>query len=325
MRSIAVLTVAAAEVASVGVDVAVETEADVVEEIAMMVDLISLQKQLTIVGTTQNPMTDGTTTPTVRLIESRQPNPMTARNAHADVVAAEVADATAMKDNGTTKRSPTVTAMMRGATPMAIATTIADAMTVHAMKQIAQAEAKDLVEVVIVARAAKAMHVMRVLLAPRVTIAVGAEEVTAPKVMSDRNVQDVVAAAAVHADRMIRFRPFRDTAKCRLGTMRSQESFRPTSRATVVDQEAARAVDVDDLVPVEVEVETLALEITPVLTEAEETTLAQVEAAATTLDLVEAEAITLVLTEAATRVPAAEAPAAMGAKVGQVPTCPSLK
>lgn len=299
-------------------DVAVETEADVVEEIAMMVDLISLQKQLTIVGTTQNPMTDGTTTPTVRLIESRQPNPMTARNAHADVVAAEVADATAMKDNGTTKRPPTVTAMKRGAALMAIATTIADAMTVHAMKQIDQAEANDLVEVAIAARAAKAMHVMRVLLVPRVTIAVGAEEVIAPNVTSVRNARGAVAdEVAVHADRMIRFRPFHDTAKYRLGTMRSQESFLRTSRATVVDQETARAADVDEGVLAPVEAETRALEITQVLTVAEETTLVLVEAETVTLVPTEVEAATRALTVAATPVLAAEIPDAIADKIGR--------
>ena len=57
-KSIAVLMDAAAEVASVVVAVAEETEVD---EVATMVDLISLRKQLKIVGTTQSPMADGTT------------------------------------------------------------------------------------------------------------------------------------------------------------------------------------------------------------------------------------------------------------------------
>ena len=287
-KSIAVLMDAAAEVASVVAAVAVETEADVVDEIAMMVDLISPQKQPKIVGITQSPTADGITMPTILLIAgsvigSRQQNLVIARNARAVVVAAEVVDATAMKDNGKTKRSPTATAMMRGATE----TTIAGAMTVHVMKEIAQAEANDLVEVAIVAHVAKAMVVMIVHLvtsdlpALRATIAV---------------VVEGEGEAAVHADRMIRFQAFHDTAMCRLGTMRSPASSHPTSRAIVVDQEVARAADVGDRVPVEVGVETLTLEIIPVLTEAEETTLVQIEA----------EATTRVLTEVATRVPAEE-------------------
>ena len=289
-KSIAVLMDAAAEVASVVAAVAVETEADVVDEIAMMVDLISPQKQPKIVGITQSPTADGITMPTILLIVgsvigSRQQNLVIARNARAVVVAAEVVDATAMKDNGKTKRSPTATAMMRGATE----TTIAGAMTVHVMKEIAQAEANDLVEVAIVAHVAKAMVVMIVHLvtsdlpALRATIAVVVEG-------------EGEAEAAVHADRMIRFQAFHDTAMCRLGTMRSPASSHPTSRAIVVDQEVARAADVGDRVPVEVGVETLTLEIIPVLTEAEETTLVQIEA----------EATTRVLTEVATRVPAEE-------------------
>ena len=335
---------AAAEVASVVAAVAVETEADVADEIATMADLISLRKQPTTVGTTQNLTTDGTAMQTIRLIavgmiESRQRNPMIARNVPVVVVAAEVVGATAMKDNGKTKRPLTATVMMGGAVLIEIGTTIADAITARVMKGIAQAEAKDLVAVAIVARAAKAMHAMivrlvtSVLPAPRATIAVGVEEVI---VTSVRNAQGAaVVVAAVHAGRMIRFQAFHDTATCRLGTMRSQESFRPTSRATVVDQEAAHVAAVDEGVLAPVGAETLVPEITPVRTVAEETTLAQVEAAAitlvlteveaTTLDLVEAEEITLVLTEAATLVPAAEAPAAIGAELGQVPTCPSLK
>ena len=342
-KSIAVLMDAAAEVASVVAAVAVETEADVADEIATMADLISLRKQPTTVGTTQNLTTDGTAMQTIRLIavgmiESRQRNPMIARNVPVVVVAAEVVGATAMKDNGKTKRPLTATVMMGGAVLIEIGTTIADAITARVMKGIAQAEAKDLVAVAIVARAAKAMHAMivhlvtSVLPAPRATIAVGVEEVI---VTSVRNAQDaVVAVAADHVDQKV-FQAFHGTATCRLGTMRSQESFRPTSRATVVDQEAAHVAAVDEGVLAPVGAETLVPEITPVRTVAEETTLAQVEAAAitlvlteveaTTLDLVEAEEITLVLTEAATLVPAAEAPAAIGAKVGQVPTCPSLK
>ena len=143
---------------------AVETEADVVEEIAMMVDLISLPKQPTIAGTTQNPMADGTTKPTIRLIasktiENRPQIPMIALDVRAVVVAAGAVDVIVMKDSGTTKKSPTATVMMRGASQMAT-TAIAVVMMVRAMKRIAQAEANDLVEAAIVVRAAKAMHVM---------------------------------------------------------------------------------------------------------------------------------------------------------------------
>ena len=340
VKSIAVLMDAAAEVASVVAAVVVETEADVVDEIATMAGLISLQKQPKIVGTIQSQMADGTTMPTIRPIGSRRQKPMIARNVRVVAVAVEVVDAIVMKANGKTKRPPTVTVMMGGTTPIAIGTAIADAIAAHVMKVIAQAETKDLVavEVAIVAHVAKTMHVMIVhpvtndLPAPRATIEAGVEEVI---VTSVRNAQDaVVAVAADHVDQKV-FQAFHGTATCRLGTMRSQESFRPTSRATVVDQEAAHVAAVDEGGLAVVGAETLVPEITPVRTVAEETTLAQVEAAAitlvlteveaTTLDLVEAEEITLVLTEAATLVPAAEAPAAIGAELGQVPTCPSLK
>ena len=197
-KSIAVLMDAAAEVASVVVAVAEETEVD---EVATMVDLISLRKQLKIVGTTQSPMADGTTMLTirriaVRTIESQQQNPMIARNVRVVVVAAEVVDATAMKGNVKTKRPPTATVMMGGAVPIEIETAIADAITKRVMKGIAQAEANDLVavEVAIVAHVAKTMHVMIVhpvtndLPAPRATIEAGVEEVI---VTSVRNAQDL--------------------------------------------------------------------------------------------------------------------------------------
>ena len=143
-------------------------------------------------------------------------------------------------------------------------------------------------------------------------IVVGVAEVV---VTSAPNVLDaVVAVVAARADPRVRFRAFHDTATCRLGTMRSQASFPPTSKATVVDQEVARAGDVVGRVPVEVEVETLAPEITPVPTEVEETTQVQVEAETTTLDLAEVEATTPVLTEVETQVRAAETPDAIAAK-----------
>lgn len=322
-KSIVVQMDAAEDVSvAVGVAAAVETEADVVDGIEMMADLILLPKQPKIVGTTQNPTVAGMTTSTIlliaiRVIESRQQIPVIARNVRAVVEAAEGAAVIAMKDNGTTKRPPTVTATMRGAIP----TTIADVMTVHAMKRIARAEAKDLVEAATVAHVAKATDVMiahPTASAVKVKIAVVVAEAI---VMIARNVQDaVVVEAAVHADPMIRFRPFHGTVKCRLGTMRSRESFRRTSRATAVDQEAAHAADAVEEVQVPVEVATLAAEITQVLIAAGETAIAAEEA--TTLDLIEAEATILVPTEVVIRVPAEEIPAAetqaaIGARVAR--------
>ena len=367
-KSTVVLTNAAAEAESVAVDVAVATEADEVVEIAMIVDLISPLKQLKIAGTTQNPMTAGTTIPTIRLItirtiESRHLSQMIARNVRAGVVAAEVADAIAMKDketiNAVGKRSRPVTAMTRGATQVAIAMTIAAVMMGHAMTPIGQAEAKEVVEVAIVAHVEKATDVMivqrvpNVPLALRATIAVAAvtvEEAIARSMMIVLNVRGaVVAVVADNADRMIRFQPFHDTVKCRLGTMRSQESFHRTSRATAVDQETARAVDVDDQVLVPAEAETQDPETTQVLAVAEATAQGLIGAEMTTLAPTEAEAtilvpsgaeqairqaaeeeITPVLTEAAIRalaeeIPEAEVPAAIAAKVGSlvrlIPTC----
>jgi hypothetical protein len=352
----------------VAVDVAVATEADVVVEIAMIVDLISPLKQLKIAGTTQNPMTAGTTIPTIRLItirtiESRHLSQMIARNVRAGVVAAEVADAIAMKDketiNAVGKRSRPVTAMTRGATQVAIAMTIAAVMMGHTMTPIGQAEAKEVVEVAIVAHVEKATDVMivqrvpNVPLALRATIAVAAvtvEEAIARSRMIVLNVQDaVVAVVADNADRMIRFQPFHDTVKYRLGTTRSQVSFHRTSRATAVDQETARAVDVDDQVLVPAEAETQDPETTQVLAAAETTAQGLIGAEMTTLAPTEAEAtilvpsgaeqairqaaeeeITPVLTEAAIRalaeeIPEAEVPAAIAAKVGSlvrlIPTC----
>ena len=97
VKSIAVLMDVAAEVASVVAAVVVETEADVVDEIAMMAGLISPQKQPKIVGTIQSQMADGTTMPTIRLIVgsvigSRRQKPMIARNVRVVAVAVEVVD-----------------------------------------------------------------------------------------------------------------------------------------------------------------------------------------------------------------------------------------
>ena len=184
----------------------------------------------------------GTTILTILLItiktnESQRRIPVIARNVHAVAVVAEVADAIVMKDKETINAMPkkfrAAAAMTRGAIRMvirmAIAMTIVAAVTDHAMSPAAQMETNDLVEVAIVAHAEKTIHATSVRLvvidrlATRATTAVGVAEAIGPNVMSVRNVQGVVVAVAVdHVDRMIQFRRFHDTAKCQLGTMRSQ-------------------------------------------------------------------------------------------------------
>ena len=237
-----------AEAVAVAVGVAAEeTAVDVVDKIAMAVDLISLQKQPTIVGITQNLMKRGTTTPIISLIaikanESRRLIPKIVLNVRGDVVADAVEDAIETKDNVKTKRSPTVSAMTSGITLMGEVTTT-DVMTVRAMMLIVLAGANAPVEDAVVVHAERVMrvtivrhamiahHVMPALRATHVqlvekeTIAVGdREEAIALNVENVRNDQDVVVAvAAVHAalKRAIRFLPFHDTAKCRLGTTQS--------------------------------------------------------------------------------------------------------
>lgn len=284
----AIAVVANAEVVAA---VAVEAEADAEGKIVMMVDQISLPRQRMIVGIILNRTTAGRTTPTIRLIatrkiESRRQNLRIVPDARAVAVVAEVEVevevAIEMRDNGTAKKSPTAVVMD------------------EAMSQIVPAETADLVEVAVADRAVvKTTPAMSGLLAQRATIALDAAEVIDQNVTSILNARGVVVAAAAHADQMIRYREFHDTATYRLGTMRSRESSHPTSKATVVDPVAALKEDGDDRIHLAVvAVETLDLVDQEVITPVQ----------------IEVMAATTVLTEAATQALGVETPVAIAAR-----------
>ena len=271
--------------------VAVEAEADAEGKIVMMVDQISLPRQRMIVGIILNRTTAGRTTPTIRLIatrkiESRRQNLRIVPDARAVVAEVEVEVAIEMRDNGTAKKSPTAV-VMDGAMP-------------RAMSRIVPAETADLVEGAVADRAVvKTTPAMSGLLAQRATIAVDAAEVIDQNVTSVLNARGVVVAAAAHADQMIRYREFHDTATYRLGTMRSRESSHPTSKATVVDPVAALKEDGDDRIHLAVvAVETLDLVDQEVITPVQ----------------IEVMAATTVLTEAATQALGVETPVAIAAR-----------
>lgn len=281
--------IAVAANAEVVAAVAVEAEADAEGKIVMMVDQISLPRQRMIVGIILNRTTAGRTTPTIRLIatrkiESRRQNLRIVPDARAVVAEAEVEVEVAveMRDNGTAKKSPTAVVMD------------------EAMSQIVPAETADLVEVAVADRAVvKTTPAMSGLLAQRATIAVDAAEVIDQNVTSVLNARGVVVAAAAHADQMIRYREFHDTATYRLGTMRSRESSHPTSKATVVDPVAALKEDGDDRIHLAVvAVETLDLVDQEVITPVQ----------------IEVMAATTVLTEAATQALGVETPVAIAAR-----------
>lgn len=285
--------IAVAANAEVVAAVAVEAEADAEGKIVMMVDQISLPRQRMIVGIILNRTTAGRTTPTIRLIatrkiESRRQNLRIVPDARAVAVVAEVEVEVAieMRDNGTAKKSPTAV-VMDGAIP-------------RAMSRIVPAETADLVEVAVADRAVvKTTPAMSGLLAQRATIAVDAAEVIDQNVTSVLNARGVVVAAAAHADQMIRYREFHDTATYRLGTMRSRESSHPTSKATVVDPVAALKEDGDDRIHLVVgAVETLDLVDQEVITPVQ----------------IEVMAATTVLTEAATQALGVETPVAIAAR-----------
>ena len=287
--------IAVAANAEVVAAVAVEAEADAEGKIVMMVDQISLPRQRMIVGIILNRTTAGRTTPTIRLIatrkiESRRQNLRIVPDARAVAVVAEVEVevevAIEMRDNGTAKKSPTAVVMD------------------EAMSQIVPAETADLVEVAVADRAVvKTTPAMSGLLAQRATIALDAAEVIDQNVTSILNARGVVVAAAAHADQMIRYREFHDTATYRLGTMRSRESSHPTSKATVVDPVvdpvAALKEDGDDRIHLAVvAVETLDLVDQEVITPVQ----------------IEVMAATTVLTEAATQALGVETPVAIAAR-----------
>ena len=281
--------IAVAANAEVVAAVAVEAEADAEGKIVMMVDQISLPRQRMIVGIILNRTTAGRTTPTIRLIatrkiESRRQNLRIVPDARA--VVAEVEVAVEMRDNGTAKKSPTAV-VMDGAMP-------------RAMSRIVPAETADLVEVAVADRAVvKTTPAMSGLLAQRATIALDEAEVIDQNVTSVLNARGVVVAAAAHADQMIRYREFHDTATYRLGTMRSRESSHPTSKATVVDPVAALTEDGDDRIHLAVvAVETLDLVDQEVMTPVQ----------------IEVMAATTVLTEAATQALGVETPVAIAAR-----------
>ena len=283
--------IAVAANAEVVAAVAVEAEADAEGKIVMMVDQISLPRQRMIVGIILNRTTAGRTTPTIRLIatrkiESRRQNLRIVPDARAVVAVAEVEVAVEMRDNGTAKKSPTAV-VMDGAMP-------------RAMSRIVPAETADLVEVAVADRAVvKTTPAMSGLLAQRATIALDEAEVIDQNVTSVLNARGVVVAAAAHADQMIRYREFHDTATYRLGTMRSRESSHPTSKATVVDPVAALTEDGDDRIHLAVvAVETLDLVDQEVMTPVQ----------------IEVMAATTVLTEAATQALGVETPVAIAAR-----------
>ena len=287
--------IAVAANAEVVAAVAVEAEADAEGKIVMMVDQISLPRQRMIVGIILNRTTAGRTTPTIRLIatrkiESRRQNLRIVPDARAVVaeveVEVEVEVAVEMRDNGTAKKSPTAVVM--------------DGVMPRAMSRIVPAETADLVEVAVADRAVvKTTPAMSGLLAQRATIALDAAEVIDQNVTSVLNARGVVVAAAAHADQMIRYREFHDTATYRLGTMRSRESSHPTSKATVVDPVAALKEDGDDRIHLAVvAVETLDLVDQEVITPVQ----------------IEVMAATTVLTEAATQALGVETPVAIAAR-----------
>lgn len=216
MANKALVVVSVADAAGV----VVETVAGAVDAIAMTIDQISLQKQPTIVGTILNLTTHGTTT--VRLNEIRAAVNLLVilrivQNVLAAVVAGVVADGTETKDVRRIKRSPAVIVMTSGTTNLKAVETTVTAMMVHATKVAVPGED------VVVVHVAKAVHATSVQLVVKETIVADVEEVIAPNAVSDPNVQDEVAAVAVHAvPKMTRFQQFHDTARCLLGTMRSQ-------------------------------------------------------------------------------------------------------